>query len=72
MRKLRLFGIIGLILLITGCGAEADVNNFNKRKDSYIISEDKQIVVEYKTDEEGNEIVEETLDDGTKWDTPID
>lgn len=61
MRKLRLFGIIGLILLITGCGAEADVNNFNKRKDSYIISEDKQIVVEYKTDEEGK-LVELLID----------
>lgn len=53
MKKLLLVISLSLVLLLSACKEEGSIYNFNVRKDDYFISEDKSIIVEYKTDEDG-------------------
>lgn len=54
MRKLNLSIVIFVfVLLLSGCGSDGVVYNFKIRKDNYIISEDNQVIIDYKTDENG-------------------
>lgn len=60
MRKL--FGLtLFLVLLLSACDNSASIYNFKIRKDDYFISEDGNIIVDYKTNEKGK-LVELTLD----------
>lgn len=62
MRKFSVIVLLLVITLLSGCAEESTaVNNFKIRKDSYLINEDKTVIVEYKTDETGK-LVELTMD----------
>ena len=53
MRKYSLLLTVILVFVLSGCGTEEAANNFLIRKESYIISEDNMVLIEYKTDEDG-------------------
>ena len=61
MRKARILLILFMILVLTSCDSGGPVYNFNERKDSYLISEDKLVMVHYKTDNDGK-LVELDID----------
>lgn len=61
MRKFSILLIAVLLLVLSGCGSDGIVNNFKKRKDSYYINDDKNVIVEYKTNEDGK-LVELAMD----------
>ena len=54
MRKLGLLGImVFTVLLLGGCASEESAYVYETRKDNYIISDDKTVLIDYKTDEQG-------------------
>jgi hypothetical protein len=53
MKKIGLVILLGLVLVLSGCDSEAVVYNFQIRKDSYYISEDHTVIIDYKTNEDG-------------------
>ncbi len=61
MKYGRMFLVFTLIFLLGSCGEDASVNNFVPRQDNYLISEDKQVMIEYKTDIEGK-LIELNID----------
>ena len=61
MRKFSIVIIGLLVILLSGCSSEGTVYNFKIRKDSYLINDDKTVILEYKTDENG-ELVEIAMD----------
>lgn len=54
MRKVYMMILMIGVLFLSGCSDESDVSNFSKRKDGYLINQDKTVIVEYKTDENGD------------------
>lgn len=61
MRKFSVVIVLVVSLLLSGCTSTETVYNFKIRKDNYIISEDKQVLIDYKTNENG-ELVELFID----------
>lgn len=61
MRKFSVAIIFIMLLLLSACASDESVNNFKIRKDSYLINDDKTVIVEYKTNEDGK-LVELTFD----------
>lgn len=57
----RIILIFTLIFLLSSCESETSVNNFVARQDNYLISEDNQVIIEYKTDTEGK-LIELNID----------
>ena len=60
MRKLFSLSLF-LIVLLSACDSNATIYNFKIRKDDYLVSEDGNIIIDYKTDENG-ELVELSID----------
>ncbi len=60
MKKLFSLSLF-MIVLLSACGGDATIYNFKIRKDDYLVSEDGNIIVDYKTDEKG-ELVELNID----------
>lgn len=60
MRKLLGLSLF-LVLLLSACGSSDSIYNFKIRKDDYFISEDGNIIVDYKTNADGK-LVELTID----------
>lgn len=56
MKKINLVMTLLLVFILVGCKDKGPVNNFEERRDSVLISEDKTVVIEYKTDSEGKMI----------------
>jgi hypothetical protein len=61
MKYGKIFLVFTLIFLLGSCGEDASVNNFVARQDNYLVSEDKQVIIEYKTDTEGK-LIELNID----------
>lgn len=61
MRKLLSLCLFLVILLLSACDSSASIYNFKIRKDDYFISDDGLVIVDYKTDENG-ELVELSID----------
>lgn len=61
MRKIIVLVGIFFVLTLSACGSDAAVYNFDTRKDDYYISEDNKVIIEYKTNEDG-QLVELNID----------
>ncbi len=61
MRIYKAFLVTITVFLLTSCGANQDVYNFTPRQDTTLVSSDKLIVINYKTDTEGK-LVELNID----------
>ena len=61
MRKLTLLLTVILLFGLSGCKKDESVYNFKSRKDDYYISENERIIIEYKTDENG-QMIELSID----------
>lgn len=53
MKKILLVLSLVLVIFLSGCGDESSIYNFKIRKDDYFVSESGNILVEYKTNEDG-------------------
>ncbi len=60
MRKLFSLSLF-LVMLLSACDSSASIYNFKIRKDDYFISEDGMVIIDYKTDSNG-ELVELSID----------
>lgn len=61
MKKLLLIVGIFFALALSACGSDDVVYSFDTRKDDYYISEDKRIIIDYKTNEVGK-LIEINID----------
>ncbi len=53
MRKINAFLVFFIVILLSSCGSTGPTYNFNERKDSYLVSDDKKVMIYYKTDNDG-------------------
>ena len=53
MKKILLVISLFLVIFLSACGEDASIYNFKIRKDDYLVSESGNVLVEYKTNEEG-------------------
>ncbi len=60
MKKLFIISLF-LVVLLSGCKGSSTVYNFKVRKDDYYISEDGNIIINYKTDSNG-QLIELNID----------
>jgi len=60
MRKLLIITFF-LVFVLSGCKESGTIYNFEVRKNDYYISEDKSVIIDYKTDENGK-LVELNID----------
>lgn len=56
MRKIRWITLLLLVVVLSGCGGTQTIYNFTPRQDSFMISGDEKVIVNYKTDIEGQMI----------------
>ena len=56
MRKFSLILVVILVFGLSGCKKDESAYNFKSRKDDYFISSNERIIIEYKTDENGQMI----------------
>lgn len=52
-RLFMIIGILGFVFTLSGCDDEASNYNFRPRQNDYYISEDGNVIIDYKTDENG-------------------
>ncbi len=53
MKKILFIMSLALVLFLSACGDDDSIYNFKPRKDDYFVSESGNILVEYKTNENG-------------------
>ena len=56
MKFVKTILVLVLIITLASCGESGPIYNFSPRKDTYLVSEDKQIMIYYKTDNDGKMI----------------
>ncbi|PAT02697.1 hypothetical protein CI105_01685 [Candidatus Izimaplasma bacterium ZiA1] len=61
MRRFNIGLVLLVIVLLSGCKKAETANNFKTRKDDYFVSEDKSVLIHYKTNEFG-ELVQIDID----------
>lgn len=61
MKRLVYSVMFFLMFILTSCGGNAEVNNFEARQDNTLFSSDKMVIIDYKTDTEGR-LIELNID----------
>jgi len=61
MKKINIVLALLIVVLLSGCNKADETANFKTRKDDYFVSEDKSVLIHYKTNEFG-ELVEIDID----------
>lgn len=61
MKIYKIFLVITISVFLASCSSSGPTYNFNERKDSYLVTEDKSVMIYYKTNNDGK-LVELNID----------